>query len=349
MFEQSSKHYQERIVPFTSGDGMELNLINVRGEKPPTREPVLFVHGAGVRANIFRAPVEETLVDTLIGQGYDVWLVNWRASIDFPPNLWTLDQAAVYDHPKAVQKIVEETGHQKIKAVIHCQGSTSFTMSAMAGLLPEVDTIISNAVSLNTVVPWWSAIKLKFAVPFVGRFTEYLNPAWGDNPTTWVAKILRRLVLIFHHECYNSVCKMVSFTYGAGFPALWRHEEISEETHEWIRGEFKNVPMRFFRQMSKCVSKGNLVSVQDLPELPKNFAAQKPKTDARFIFFAGEKNRCFLPASQERAYQFFNELRPNFHSLHLIPNYSHLDIFMGSNAAKDVFPIMVEELNKEAG
>ena len=40
-----------------------------------------------------------------------------------------------------------------MKAVIHCQGSTSFTMSAVAGLVPEVKTIVTNAVSLHPVVP----------------------------------------------------------------------------------------------------------------------------------------------------------------------------------------------------
>ena len=148
-----SSRYQERIVPFTAGDGFECNLINVRGEQAPTKGPVILVHGAGVRANIFRAPVETTFVDYLVAHGYDVWLENWRASIDLPPNEWTLDQAALYDHPKAVEKVVTETGHDAIKAVIHCQGSTSFMMSAAAGLVPQVKTIVSNAVSLHPVVP----------------------------------------------------------------------------------------------------------------------------------------------------------------------------------------------------
>src|SRR5690554_7875520 len=88
---------RERLVPFTAGDGLSCNLIHVQGTTPPTRGPVLVVHGAGVRANIFRAPVRTTFVDALVEHGYDVWLENWRASIDLPPNEWTLDQAALYD------------------------------------------------------------------------------------------------------------------------------------------------------------------------------------------------------------------------------------------------------------
>ncbi len=82
-------HLHDRVVPFATEDGLELNLINVRGEREPTMGPVILVHGAGVRANVFRAPVETTIVDVLVEKGYDVWLENWRASIDFEPNHWT--------------------------------------------------------------------------------------------------------------------------------------------------------------------------------------------------------------------------------------------------------------------
>lgn len=337
----------ERIVPFTAGDGMVLNLINIRSAAhPPTLGPVILVHGAGVRANIFRAPEKETIVDTLVNAGYDVWLENWRASIDFPANTWNLDQAALYDHPKAVQKICEETGHATLKAIIHCQGSTSFMMSAVAGLVPQVTTIIANAVTLHPMVPTWSRFKLNFIVPLVNVFTPYVNPHWGVEAPTWIAKIMTALVKLTHHECNNTVCKWVSFTYGSGFPALWRHENISENTHEWLKEEFGNVPMRFFKQMVRCVHKGHLVAVEGYPELPDDFGLMPPKTDARFSFFCGGKNRCFLPESQEKSWAYFDELKPNFHTLHRLPEYSHLDIFMGKHAARDVFPLMIEELAK---
>lgn len=336
----------ERIVPFTAGDGVALNLINVRSSTPaPHRGPVIVVHGAGVRANIFRAPGQATIVDALAAAGYDVWLENWRASIDFPPREWTLDQAALYDHPQAVRKIVAETGYDKIKAIIHCQGSTSFSMSALAGLVPEVTTIVSNAVSLHPVVSGWARIKLDYAVPVVNALTTYLNPHWGVEAPTLVAKGITALVKLFHHECRNTVCKMVSFTYGSGFPALWRHENLSESTHEWLKEEFGDVPLRFFKQIGRCVRQGHLVAVEGLPGLPADFTAA-PQIGARFAFFAGAKNRCFLPESQQRSWQFFDALRPGFHSLHVLPEYSHLDMFMGKNAATDVFPLMIRELDK---
>jgi hypothetical protein len=336
----------EEIIPFTAGDGFECNLVHVRGPNPPTKHPVLFVHGAGVRANIFRAPVETTIVDYLIEQGFDVWLENWRASIDLEPNSWTLDRAAVYDHPQAVKTVIKQTGYTEIKAIIHCQGSTSFMMSAMAGLVPEVKTIVSNAVSLHTIVPAWSRFKLNCALPLISVMTPCLNPQWGLRAPTLSAKVISLMVAAVHHECANPVCKQVSFTYGSGFPALWRHENLNDDTHEWVKQEFAAVPVSFFQQMAQCVRRGHLLSVEGRKELPTDFTAQPPQTDARFSFFAGARNLCFLPESQRRTYEFFNGYHGNYHTLNVFSTYSHLDMFMGRNAAQEVFPKMAEELEK---
>jgi len=337
---------RDRVVPFTAGDGMLCNLIHVQGEQSPTKGPVVLVHGAGVRANIYRAPVQTTLVDLLLEAGYDVWLENWRASIDLPASEWTLDQAAVHDHPQAIRKVVEETGANEVKAVIHCQGSTSFMMSAVAGLIPQVSTIVSNAVSLHPIVPLAAKIKLRVALPAVARMTPYLNPQWGVQSPHLVGRALTAFVRATHHECDNIVCRWASFTYGVGFPALWRHENLNEATHDWLSDEFAAVPISFFRQISRGTSAGHLVSVEGRPELPSNFVAQPPRTDARFAFFAGELNRCFLPESQVRTWEWFERHAPGKHSLHVIPDYAHLDIFMGKDAGRDVLPRMVEELDK---
>ncbi|MEX2435794.1 MAG: hypothetical protein WD735_03855, partial [Balneolaceae bacterium] len=203
------------------------------------------------------------------------------------------------------------------------------------------------AVSLHPVVPGWSKLKLGAALPLVGLGTRYLNPQWGIKAEGFMPGLIRGLVELTHHECENSVCKQVSFTYGSGFPALWEHENLNEETHEWLKNEFAEVPIRFFKHIKQCVAKGHLISTGDENGLPEDFEAIKPQTDARFVLFAGEKNRCFLPESQVRTYNYLEKYEPGRHALHLLPKYSHLDVFMGKEAAKDVFPMMVQELEAE--
>src|SRR5664279_766736 len=137
---------------------------------------------------------------------------------------------------------------------------------------------------------------------------------------------------------------MVSFTYGSGWPALWSHENLDEETHEWIRGEFAEVPLTFFHQMDRCIRAGHLVPVSTLPGLPTSYVAQAPQTDARFVFLAGEDNLCFLPESQERTFDFFSAHRPGRDALYVFPKYGHLDVFFGRHAATDTFPTILREL-----
>jgi pimeloyl-ACP methyl ester carboxylesterase len=334
----------DEVVDVRAGDGVPLNLVHPRREEPPTRGPVLLVHGAGVRAEIFRPPVERTLVDVLLDAGYDVWLANWRASIDLPPRDWNLDQAAAHDHPALVRAVLEQTGRDSCQAVIHCQGSTSFMMSVVAGLLPEVTTVVSNAVALHPVVPLWSHLKIYKMAPLLSKVLGGIDPRWGDRPPGRTQAALVLAVRAVHHECDNPVCKMVSFTYGAGFPALWRHENLDEATHEWLKEEFGRVPMTFFKQMRRCVARGHLVAVEGLAELPENFVAEPPRTSARFVFLRGLRNRCFLPESMERTFSYIQRSRPGSHTSHAFGGYSHLDIFMGHRAAVDIFPTIVREL-----
>lgn len=339
-------HISERVVPFTAGDGMQLNMVNVRGSGE--RGPVLLVHGAGVRANLFRPPGQRTIVDELVDAGYDVWLENWRASIDpsVQPNDWTLDDAAVYDHPAAVDKILAETGADTVKAIVHCQGATSFSMSAAAGLVPNVDTILCSAVSLLINVPWWSGQKLRFAVPVMARLTDAIDPGQADNPRGLVQKLTTAAVKLTHRECDDASCRMVSFTYGAGFPALWQHEHLTEQVHHpFIQQEFGRVPITFFSQIRKCAAAKQLVSLGVHDALPERFGDQPPKTDARFVFFTGTKNKCFSPEGLRRTHAWLDELEPGRHALHLFPDYSHLDIFFGQHAARDVFPTLLKELS----
>ena len=292
------------------------------------------------------APVERTLVDELVDAGYDVWLENWRASIDLPPNEWTLDQAAEHDHPRAVRKVVAETGADEVKAVIHCQGSTSFMMSAVAGLVPEVKTIVANAVTLHPVIPRISRFKLKNVVPLVGRLTPYMNPQWGlvgadghregaradgsDDAPRVRQPGLQDGQLHLRHGLPGAV---------AAREPECGHARVGEAGVRPCAALL--LPPDGALRHGRAA--GRLGHEQCAPQ---DYAAQPPQTDARFAFFAGSENICFLPESQRRTHAWFEEHRPGGHTLVELPGYGHLDVFMGQNAARDVFPLMLAELER---
>ncbi len=162
---------------------------------------------------------------------------------------------------------------------------------------------------------------------------------------TLAAKLIQLFVNLTHHECDNPVCKQVSFTYGSGFPVLWWHENLNDATHEWLKDEFRNVPVRFFQQIAWCVKQGNLVSVEGIEELPADFCTQEPQTNVRFAFLAGRRNCCFLYQSQVKSFEWFDGYRENYQRLHLFLTHSHFDIFMGKNAVRDTYPTILQELD----
>ena len=67
-----------------AGDNLPLNLKHLLPPPKPTtaKGPVLIVGGTGVRANLFNPPTAKTLPQMLHENGFDVWILNWRASID---------------------------------------------------------------------------------------------------------------------------------------------------------------------------------------------------------------------------------------------------------------------------
>jgi len=346
----SNPAHDDEVVQIKTADGIKINVTHVVGDTPPTKGPVLLVHGVGVRTEIWRPPNPYTFVDALVDAGYDVWMETWRASMDVPNNTWTLDQAAVLDHPLAVQTVLDRTGADSLQAVTHCQGSTSFAMAACAGLLPGVRTIVASAVSLHPVVPRVAALKLRYVVPPVSKLLGYMDPQWGgDKGAPWVLpKLVTAYSKLSRRQCDNGVCKVASFMFGAGDPTLWTHEQLSAETHEWTKGEFGPAPLSFWLQIRRCVQLGHLISVEGRPELPQSFVAQAPQTDARFSFITGGLNNCFSPESQQRTFDWFERREPGRHSLHIVPGYGHLDVFVGRNAHKDWFPLIVGELDKAA-
>ncbi len=62
------------------------------------------------------------------------------------------------------------------------------------------------------------------------------------------------------------------------------------------------------------------------------------------IIAAPAENTCFLAASQQRTFDYFDALAPGRHRLELLPGYTHLDVFLGREAHRNVFPLIVEAL-----
>ncbi|MET8858514.1 esterase, partial [Streptomyces sp. NPDC004579] len=92
-------------IPFRAGDGVRLGLTRIdSGERD--RPAVLLLHGHTASADMFLLPETRNLVDVLLDDGYEPWLLDWRGSCRLPYNetgqRYTYDDVAPHDIHDAV-------------------------------------------------------------------------------------------------------------------------------------------------------------------------------------------------------------------------------------------------------
>ncbi|MGZ6705999.1 MAG: alpha/beta fold hydrolase [Solirubrobacteraceae bacterium] len=337
---------RRHVVGVRTADGVDLTVHRLaRDGREPQGDPVLMMHGTGTRAEIFYgAPLPRTLPEALLDAGLDVWVANWRGSIDLPARSYTLDEVARYDHPALIAAVLRETGRATLKAVVHCQGSTSFALAAAAGLVPEVTDVVSTSVSFHVDVPAASRRRMTLLLPLLAPGYPGFDPQWAIRPTAARARVLALYTRLVRRECHQPVCQMANYVYGAGGDVLWAHRNIEPATHRWIAREFGWVPTSFFRQMARCVRAGQVVAVDGSTALPARAADAPPRDRPRWTLIAGSDNRCFLPSSQQRTFAWLDDLEPGRHALHVIGGYTHLDLYFGVRAGEDVFGHVVTAL-----
>lgn len=64
--------------------------------------------------------------------------------------------------------------------------------------------------------------------------------------------------------------------------------------------------------------------------------------------YTGELNKCILPESMSKTLDFLCcHNGPDLYNYHVLPKYGHIDPFIGKNASKDVFPIILKCLEQQ--
>lgn len=338
----------------TTEDRIGLRMLRFR--RGEADEAVLIVHGLTTSTDMFIMPEHHNLVSYLLDRGFsDVWCLDNRTSNRHSYNLfkhrYTLDDVALFDYPPAVATIRDHIGGRPLHVISHCLGALSFTMSLFGGAVTGISSVVANSVALTPRVPGWSRIKLAVApagIEYVLGF-PYVNPAWGDDPGRTRGKLFSSVVSVFHRECDVSACHMLSLMWGTGWPALYRHENMHPVTHRRAGDLFGATSLHYYRHVLRMVRAGRAVKYDPrdarLGRLPDDYLRDAARTETPVLFTTGEVNRVFAD-SNIVCFDRLNALVPGRHELHVFPGYGHQDVFMGRHADRDVFPRLVEFIEK---
>lgn len=329
------------IHDFASADGTALRLTRYRGGK---KGPVMLAHGLGVGSRIFSIDTIETnLLEYLFEHGYDVWLLDFRSSIDLAAHRgrYTADDVAHQDFPAAVARVCAVTEAASLQVVAHCFGATAFTMAMLRGLEHVRSSVISQ-ISTHIATPALTRIKTGLHIPEVLDALGVASlTAYVDTHADWKARLyddaLRLYPMDFDERCRSKVCHRIALLYAP----LYEHAQLDPATHDAMHEMFGDAAITAFEHLARLSRAGHLVSA-DCGEI---YMGQLERLAIPTAFIHGAENACFLPRSTEETVAALSQANgAALYRRHVIPAYGHIDCIFGRNAARDVYPYILEHL-----
>ncbi|KAI8340343.1 Alpha/Beta hydrolase protein [Chlamydoabsidia padenii] len=152
-------HCQQHTV--ITQDGYQLNLYRFsRKRKFGDGKPILIGHGLFQCSGAFVLDEKDSLVFTLVDQGYDVWTGNNRAvgslaHVSVSSNHacywdWGLKELALYDFPAMLDYVRATTGYKRVGYIGHSQGNAQAFIAL--SLKPELANKMSCFIALAPAV-----------------------------------------------------------------------------------------------------------------------------------------------------------------------------------------------------
>jgi cholesterol oxidase len=322
-------------------DGVELRLTRYRGGE---KGPLLVTHGLGVSSGIFTIDTIETnLLEHLFAKGYDVWLLDYRASIELPSarTQFNADDVATRDYPAAVEKVRALTGADSVQVLAHCFGATTFCCAMLAGLQGVRSAVISQ-IATDVVTPAESRLKAGLHLPDIldAIGVDDLD-ADADRHTGWRSKLFDAAARVVPAQggqpCDNAVCNRITFMYAP----LYRHEQLNEATHDALHEMFGVANIESFQHLARMVRAEHLVGADG----DERYIPNVKRMAIPIAFIHGAENACFVTESIDRAVKRLSDANgPKLYTHHEIPDYGHIDCIFGRDAARDVYPLMTDHL-----
>jgi pimeloyl-ACP methyl ester carboxylesterase len=333
---------QATVHPVTTSDGTEIQLTHhALGDKGP----IVLAPGYGNAARAFALDtVPKSFAEYLGEQGYDVWLFDYRASPDLASSAtqFTVDEIAMRDWPAAIEHVRGETGAESVQALGHCIGGLTLFM-AIGGGLEGVRSATFSALAGHPVPTPANRLRAYVRVPTVLRnlglktiSTDYRPQSRQDRA---LERVMRALPIKHMHD--SPVGRRIYFIYGDVFD----HEQIDDAVMaESVPSFFGNSNMTFFEHMGVMVRRGRAVDMQGRDA----YLARPDRFRMPISFITGEHNRMFLPRGLATTY---HQLRAAngaaLYTHHVVPDYAHLDLWLGRDVERDVFPIVLGELERQ--
>jgi cholesterol oxidase len=326
---------------FETADRVELRLVRYRGG---SKGPLVCAPGFSNTSQVFAWDgIDTNWVEFFTAHGYDVWLFDYRASPDLPASRaqFTLDQVALDDWPAAIDFVQRQTGVASVQALGHCLGSATGFMALLAGRLKAVRQFVGSQVMPFVEVSDLARLKAGLRIDrlFARAGVEGVDTHAGRTAGGKVIDELLRLApMPPEWQALGPVCRRIHAIYGP----VMNPAQINRDTRDaldWIFG-YGNVTT--FGQISHFIRSGRLVD-SDGGDV---YLPGVDRLQARIVLMQGSENELFLPKGSAATMRWIQDHHGRDACARLVfPGYAHLDCFIGRTAARDVFPLVLRELD----
>jgi cholesterol oxidase len=301
--------------------------------------------GFGMSSHSFLAStIEQNLTEFLAERGYDIWLFDYRAGIDLPSarTEFTIDDIAQVDWPAAVSQVLELTGRENLQAFGHCVGSGSLLMAMLNGLR-GVRAAVCAQFPMHPSTSVFNQVKsgLHTAGIFSRLGVKGMAPDIRPTlPDELLDITLRTLPMPAEERCGQAVCRWINAIYGC----THRHAQLNDATHRALNEMFGFGNIDSLQHLSLMMRKGLAVTHTggtDYFDHPERLAATS------LLLLQGSQNYIFHPIGSLKTLQWLQEHNPGGdYQREVLQGYAHLDAIVGTKAAIDVYPRVVNFLDR---
>jgi hypothetical protein len=325
-------------IDFPALDGSMLCLHHTSGG---TRGPIVLTPGTAMTALTYCVDsVPQNIVEYLVAQGFDVWLLDWRTSplLEAHKHPYTFDDVARYDWPAAIEQVQNRTGQKQVSVLAHCLSSPTFALSLVRGYVPResISSFVASQVALHLKFTPVGTTKVKLhldkllpAGDMIHQRPEDVTLQVGDIAASFLAKVLPKTF-----SCDNEACSRHVATFGE----LILHSRIDDTTHAMMGDLVPECLTAFLKDVAVWGRQDSILTDDDMQHL------DRLKLPIHFI--SGSENRMFVPESTQASYNLVREANgDSYYQRTVYEGFGHLDCYFGAGAPQAIWPDIARSLS----
>jgi cholesterol oxidase len=280
------------------------------------------------------------MVEFLVGQGFDIWLFDWRTSplLDAHKQPYTFDDVARYDWPAAIAEVRRRTGEKQVSVLAHCLSSPCLLLSLVRGYANAADirSVLASQVALHLKVTTVGTVKINMYIDKLLPSLDMIHqqPQQASAQISDVAVSIVSRVLPTSFSCNNPAC----YRHAATFGEIVLHQSINDVTHQLMGALVPECVTAFLKDVAIWVRQGSMLTSEDMRHLDR----------LRLLihFISGRENRMFVPEATEETFRLLCDANgESFYKRTVFDAFGHLDCYFGDRAPEVIWPAIERTLD----